>query len=806
MATVLDSHKATAVVLHTLGSQVLHRMRQHDVSHTQSAIAVALMIQRRQLMRHRTREESRANAAAGERVRAQFAPYVDTLPVGRDGLGSGLRNLPLFFGAHEKALLAGSTAGVVAAQAISEMTSPWSVLCGERKLEQPQVVAFCSTYTLEEFKWAMSIAASRAFNLDYLWRKATGGGQHQQERGITGNSSRSWPALVPLIDMVNHGEHPNAVYELDNSACPRGWREGMEESLSAAEPGADALLRRAHGDGAGARRAWQEIRAQQRRACAFVVLRAARDLAPGEELIVSYGAVDNVRSLVNYGFASLRWQAGSVVFAPRELGSGASLRLHYFPPATAPATRARAALYAQHRGDAGPWTGKPLTVALHWEKTMAQNGGPPARTQLQIVAKPDTERRVADDFYRMGRHLHASFAAKEVSLGMNHDGMVDSGLADAIKSVLTFLLHAGEGYHIADELVGPGTEAQAENRAETAAEAGPDNDGAAAAGAGAGAADWHGCAGAGVLPIDCSDSFHQWASRDLQPGFGWSVLCPEGCGRAHAAADHDGNSSTSAAASAGVTARVRGTGVFRSDSPICAAALHATGRDGGTFAIVRQELPLRDAAAQRDFRFEGSEAHGVHSWPASLPAVSIAVNVPPLPSATAYVVLASAQLGRKCRGASRHASLPCASHSAGALRQLRRWVANTRRAYAGSGDPAADERLLHFGDAEDPAQRVPRWKWWFLGYGARRDGGWRALRPIVSMLRWWPATRGAAAASRVEDAAEAKSGAEAEAPGGRRRMDYVHKSIVITRWSEKHMLAHIDEMAAIGLRVHAGDP
>jgi len=85
---------------------------------------------------------------------------------------------------------------------------------------------------------------------------------------------------VPLVDMANHDIAPNCGYRMDISACSRDDMASAERSAG----------------------------------CAVFQLVAKRRISSGEAVTVSYGSLDNFRSMVSYGFAQAKRNLGSFAF------------------------------------------------------------------------------------------------------------------------------------------------------------------------------------------------------------------------------------------------------------------------------------------------------------------------------------------------------------------------------------------------------------------------------------------------------------------------------------------------------------
>jgi hypothetical protein len=248
--------------------------------------------------------------------------YGDILPQGRrrgssDPL-SGFDNIPAFFNRSMLGLLRGSALGSEAELQRRMLEHKWGRFC-----RSSAHASLCQEFDHTEFFWASTVVATRAFDLrgllDHAVKAARGEAVEGVEaRGATGSRwtglvsvrlagafalremrfcsfaanadrcSHLLPSLlpplflsqVPLVDMANHDIAPNCGYRMDISACSRDDMASAERSAG----------------------------------CAVFQLVAKRRISSGEAVTVSYGSLDNFRSMVSYGFAQAKRNLGSFAF------------------------------------------------------------------------------------------------------------------------------------------------------------------------------------------------------------------------------------------------------------------------------------------------------------------------------------------------------------------------------------------------------------------------------------------------------------------------------------------------------------
>ena len=297
------------------------------------------------------------------------------------------------------------------------------------------------------------------------------------------------------------------------------------------------------------------------------------------------------------------------------------------------------------------------------------------------------------------------------------------------------------------------------------------------------------CKSEGALPLRCGANMAIFVEQPgsapplLPQGYGVRVLCPTGCLR-EARRTRNGASD------------VVGSGLYRGDSDICVAARHHTGKDGGLFMLVRHALPAEGV------NFHSSAVHGVTSRGASAETgfVHPSARGADAASASAFYILAIGE--RQCVDFPRHSESPFAHYSVGTIRAARRVLQRLLLRFPHTVQE--DEKLLHFGaegtgvkevgssSIVDEANsgfsewrnlfRLPRLRrWWYMGTSLDPD-------PRLSLrvrTPWSYATRSNDSGESTDDGT----------------LDYVQRSIVIVRWSEKRTLLHVDSALKLALAV-----
>ena len=246
--------------------------------------------------------------------------YGEILPQGRGndtGLLSGFDNLPTFYNESVRGLLQGSAIGEEGAVQRQWMEHAWTVFCRSH-------TDVCRTFSFDEYAWASTVVGTRAFDLEVMLRtakaKARGDTSEPKRVQARGTKKAGWTGLVrvplirvavnaglifcdfadpslacllacaalslppspqvPLIDMANHAIDPNCGYKFDLSRCDQVAADEVDHGHS----------------------------------CAVFQLVATRSIAAGEAVTVSYGLLNNYRSMVAYGFAQAQQDLGSFPF------------------------------------------------------------------------------------------------------------------------------------------------------------------------------------------------------------------------------------------------------------------------------------------------------------------------------------------------------------------------------------------------------------------------------------------------------------------------------------------------------------